>query len=85
MLKVCHECEQIDDVVEMLFSMNKKFGIKSYEHHYNCLLDACSDIALLSSGRKAHNHIIRSNFLQDIIIAINVYYDYLLSNSLLTD
>jgi pentatricopeptide repeat protein len=43
-LKAFCTLDQIENAAEILFSMEKKLGIKPDEYHYNCLLTACAEM-----------------------------------------
>lgn len=75
-LKLCCRPNTISNAVEMLFSIESKFGLELNVHHYNCLLITCAEYRLFSLGKRIHKHLLEKNQKADIIFLahlINLY------------
>jgi pentatricopeptide repeat protein len=71
-MKACCESGVINTVAEILFSIENKLGIKPNGYHYNCLLTSCAENRLISLGRKIHEHIVESKYIEDVVLITNI-------------
>jgi len=62
--------------VEILFSMESKFGFKHIGYHYSRLLSACSDNGLLSLGKTIQKHVLENCVSQNINLKNNLMSTY---------
>jgi pentatricopeptide repeat protein len=75
-LNSCCKSGFIDVAVEILFSMESKFGFKPIGYHYSRLLSVCADNGLLSLGKTIHKHLLDNNVPQNINLKNNLMNTY---------